>query len=387
MWQRLIIYRRIGSVRAVLLCLALLSSHMLLLAQTWSWTAQDIELTGGQFTSLAIDQQSNLHLSYYVSEGGQLKYGFRPAGSSQWFKMTVDRSLLVFNTNITVDGRGDPHICYTPNVLKYAHFYNHKWLFQEVDPGGGLVGYDCSIRVSSDGNPMIVWYLPTGGFRYAVLRDGVWLATRVDGDPKDYAGKWNSMVLDTKDRPQVAYSDFPGGQLRYSRYDGKDWIRIILHSAGEDTGGSKGMGASIALDPDGNPWISYYDEQSLRAIHYTDGKWTKQLVEMLPPYVNGFGYKEIHSNIALDHNGNPHIVFESLRGLEHAWWDGTQWRTQIIVAASVTSYFDNSMVMDHNDVLYVSYGDVADGSLRLATGRPTSGAPTLSSADKQDSKH
>ena len=297
--------------------------------------------------------------------------------------MTVDKDQGQFSTNIGVDAQGNPHICYTPYVLKYAHFDNKKWFSQMIDQGNGSrVEYECSVRVTRDGKPMLAWYWPDGGFRYAVLGNGVWIATGLDGSPNDYAGKWNSMVLDANGNPQIAYSDFPGGQLRYARYDGKAWIHSVLHSVNDDPGGPKGMGASIVLDAQGNPWISYYDEQSLRAMHYNNGKWTKQTVEKIPPFGN-WGWKQFRSDIALDHNGNPHIVFESLQGLEHAWWDGKDWHSQIVLASS--SIFDNTMVMDDKDSLYVVYKDPSDGSLKLATGRFTSKLQSIntSAADEK----
>ncbi len=372
--------------KAILLSFVLPCFPAILGAQTWAWASEDIEVAGGESSSLAIDQDGNLHVAYRLPEGGLLRYGFRPGGTtSRWFKMTLDRGLIIFSTGITVDGVGNPHICYTPNILKYAHFDGRKWFSQEVDPGSGMVGYLCSMRVTKAGRPMISWYLPAGGFRYATLRDGVWLATGLDGNPNDYAGKWNSMALDAQGNPHIAYSDFPGGQLRYARYDGKGWIRTVLHSIMDDPGGAKGMGASLVLDAQGNPWISYYDEQSLRVIRYLNGKWVKQTVEKLPPFTN-WGWKEFRSDILLDHNGNPHIVYESLRGLEHAWWDGTQWLVQIILAPSVISFFDNSAVIDKNDVLYVSYKDSLDGSLKLAIGRPTQTLQTGTKVEKPASE-
>jgi hypothetical protein len=369
--------------RAILLSIVVLCSCSPLHGQTWKWSSDVIESLGGEASSLALDQDGNLHATYRVAEGGQLRYAFRPAGSSKWFKMTLQQGVGGFSTNITVDADGNPYICYTPYALKYAHFNGHQWLTQEIDPGSGLVGFECSIRVSKDGRPMIVWYLPDGGFRYATLRDGVWLATGLDGNGGDYAGKWNSMSLDANDNPHIAYSDFPGEQLRYARYDGKAWIRSVLDLPDKGPGGPRGMGASIVLDRDDNPWISYYDEQSLRVAHYTNGKWEKQTVEQLPPFGVNWGWREFRSDIVLDHNGNPHIVFESHQGLEHAWWDGTQWRNQRILApSSIVSYFDNSMVIDKKDVLYVTYKDASDGALKLATGRLTGTAQATSAIEK-----
>ncbi len=366
---------------AVWIFAALFSLPVGLGAQTWSWTEDFIELTGGDSVALALDQEGNLHASYHVPEGGLLKYAFRPAGSSEWFKMTLDHGLNGFSSGITIDAQGNPHICATPTQLKYFRFDGHKWFSQWIDPDNGMVGFMCSILVTPDGKPMVSWYLPMGGFRYAILRDGVWMATGLDGNMNDYPGKWNSMVLDADGNPHIAYSDFPFGQLRYARFDGKGWIRSVIHSQNDDPGGPKGMGASILLDAHGNPWISYYDEQSLRVAHYAAGKWTKQTVEKLPPF-NNWGWKQFHSNIALDHHGNPHIVFESLQGLEHAWWDGKEWRIQIVLAQSVISFYENTMVMDKNDVIYIAYRDPLEGSLKLATGRPPRASQTASNPEK-----
>jgi hypothetical protein len=386
MWLRADLQIIGRSWRAILFLISFAMLPMGLQAQAWTWTNSDIEATGGESPAITVDSDENLHVAYRVVQGGLLRYGFRPAGDSKWFKMTLDQGNIIFSTGITIDPAGNPHICYTPNVLKYAHFDGKKWFSQEVDQGSGLVGYVCSIRVNPQGSPMITWYLPAGGFRYAILRDGTWLATGLDGNPNDYAGKWNSMVLDADANPQIAYSDFPGGQLRYLKYDGKGWIRTVLHAQNDDPGGAKGMGASIVLDPQGNPWISYYDEQSLRVIHFVDGKPVKKTVEKLPPFVN-WGWKEFHSDIALDHNGNPHIVFESLQGLEHAWWDGSKWSLQIILAPSIISFFDNAMVMDKNDVIYVAYKDPLDGSLKLAEGRPAHAAQAISNSEKPGPTH
>ncbi len=77
----------------------------------------------------------------------------------------------------------------------------------------------------------------------------------------------------------------------------------------------------------------------------------------------------MRSSLVLDRKGHPHISFQSLLGLHHAWWDGTQWHSQLVLGAHGNSYFDSAMSIDADDVLYISYTDPADGTLRVATGR------------------
>jgi hypothetical protein len=121
-------------------------------------------------------------------------------------------------------------------------------------------------------------------------------------------------------------------------------------------------------------------------MHRVNGKWIKQMVERLPQFRN-WGWKQFHSDIALDKDGIPHIVFESLRGLEHAWWSGSEWKIQIILApAVISSYFDNSMIMGKDDVIYVTYTDPLEHSLKLAVGRLSSDTQTSDKVAKAEKR-
>lgn len=349
-------------------------------AQTWNWTAENLD-TDGAGTSIVVDRDDNLHLSYYVPNGGLVKYGFRPAGSSKWYTMPLEHGLGVLETKITVDNIGNPHICYTPRIMKYAHWDGHKWSIQEVDPGSGLIAYMCSIQVTRDGKPMISWYLESTTYlRYAILENGVWVARTLEGGDS-LAGKWTSMALDADGLPRISFSEFlprlsesqiPPGHLKYARFDGKKWTTetVDLGDSSPDSGGDRGMGNSLVLDAKGDPFISYYDERSLKFARYENGKWIKQTVQRLPPFVR-WSWKSFRSSIVLDSKGNPHIGFESLLGLEHAWWDGRQWHVQLIVPTGGISYFENAMTIDKNDTLYMTFKSFVDGSLKLAIGRAT----------------
>jgi len=352
-------------------------------AQTWSWNTELIDILGTD-TSIVADREGNLHLAYYYAEGGQLRYGFRPAGGSQWFKMSLDHSLGGFSSQITVDAQGNPHICYSPRILKYAHFDGRRWSVQQIDPGIGLVGYSCSIKIAVDGSPRISWFVESGSYlRYGELKDGVWMARTLDSE--GWPGKWNSLGLDTKGLPYIAYSQFPWGRLKYASFDGNQWHTLILDQPGASPGDNiqRGLGASLVLDAKGNPIVCYYDLQALRLARFVDGKWQKEVIEPIPPFGPQFATKSFRITILLDSKGNPHIGFENLRGLEHTWWDGQRWHSQLIVAAAGISFFESAMAMDSNDNLYISYKDPADGVLRLAIGHPAS---TVQNASAEKAK-
>lgn len=347
-------------------------------AQAWNWSTEQIDLEGYS-TSLIVDTQGNLHLSYYATNDGELRYGFRSAANSRWFKMAVDHSLGFMVTAITLDSHQNPHICYTPQVTKYAAWDGHKWHTQEVDPGIGRVAFFCSIQITSDGKPEIAWYLESGTFlRYAVLQDGVWLAMSVEGGGGRMPGKWNSMVLDANGNPHIAYTWFPTGKLNYSFFDGQTWNIATLDSPTDTAGGERGMGVSMVLDPDGNPIIAYYDEQSLKLARNIKGKWKSEVIEQLPPFGQNYSWKSFRSKLLFDSKGNLHVGFESLRGLEHAWWDGKQWNKQLILGVHGLAFLESSMAIDASDNLYIVYRDPQDKTLELAIGRPAA-EPMISS--------
>jgi hypothetical protein len=350
-------------------------------AQTWTWTTEDVDVQA-ESTSIVADSEGNLHLSYYAATGGMLKYAFRSAPNGKWFNMQLEHGLGFMLTRITLDSDSNPHICYTPHIVKYAHWDGGKWHTQAVDQGSGIVGFWCSIRVSADGNPQISWYLESGTyFRYAILKDGVWAAQSIEGGGGALPGKWNSMTLDAQNYPRMSYTWFPTGQLKYTAFNGKNWNTVLVDSPNDSPGGQRGMGSSLILDGLGNPMICYYDEQALRLARYIDGKWKKETIEELPPF-GQFSWRNFRSSMVLDSTGAPHIVFESLKGLEHLWWDSNQWRPQLLLPSLGATYFDNSMTIDKKDNLFVSYKDPVDGSLKVLVGQKKPAKVTSAQTNK-----
>lgn len=354
-------------------------------AQTWNWTTEEVDVQG-ESTWIAVDSDANLHVSYYASTGGQLKYAFRSAETSKWFTMTLETGLGFFVTRITVDADSNPHICYTPQVVKYAHWDGKKWHTQKVDAGAGIVGYWCSIQVGSDNKPQLSWYLESGTyFRYATLNGGIWAAQSIEGGGGAFPGKWNSMALDSQNHPRMSFTWFPAGELKYTSLDGKSWSTVLLDKPTDSPGGTRGLGNSLVLDRQGNPMIVYYTEDALKMAHFVDGKWKIEILEQIPSFTAAYSWRSFRSALVLDSKGYPHIGFESLKGLEHTWWDGKQWRSQLLIAALGNTFYDNAMTIDKKDNLYISYRDPVDGSLKVLIGRPAAPNPNLPGGQEKSS--
>lgn len=384
---------RPGFVRAIALGLSLCALRCLdsntALAQGWKWNTETVDASG-RFTSLVVDKQGNVHLSYSDGTSHILKYAFRSTENSKWFRMDIDSGLQEFTTRIALDPQDNPHICYTPrNNMKYAQWNGKKWILQEIAPGG-TKEFTCSLAIAPDGTPFVAWYQTrsnTGSdylhIKSAVLKNGVWLARTIDYSAE--AGKWNSMVMDSQGVPSLSYSVWVAGQLKVARWNGKEWESEVVDALGMDADNViRGMGNSLRIDANGKLHVSYYQLDGLRYAEQKDGRWVIQKVDQIN--WSG-GWASFWSSLVLDHDGHPHISYDDAGNLKHAFWDGSHWHIQIIAQSENDPYRYCSMGIAADDRIYISYRDPVDGSLKVAVGNPEKAAPqtaAASSAPKKD---
>jgi hypothetical protein len=348
-----------------------------ILGQTWKWTTETVDTYGVQ-ASIAVDKDQNLHISYF---SGGLKYGFRPANSSHWFTMDLAPGggySEVF-TRLALDAAGNPSICFTPGVLKYASFENHGWNIQQVDPQAGLIEYSCSLAVAPDGRHHVLWYqygAPGGGYylhlKHAVLTEGTWIARTVDFEGQ--TGKWNCLVLDAQGNPHVSYDSFLKGELKYAYWDGKKWNHSVVDSPdiSADGSNSHGLGSSLLLNRDGKAQISYESDNSVKYAWELDRSWKIETVDNVTLTGSWIGYR---TRQALDPQGNPHIVYEDSGSVKHAHWDGSKWRIQVVSGPGPKAHRYENIAIDGQGNIYITYQDALDGSLKIAIGRLEGAAP------------
>src|SRR5258708_39646058 len=114
---------------------------LLLPALAWGqsrvWTTETVD-TSGTATSLAVDHDGNVHISY----GPGLNYGFRPADQLRWFVMPIDGHGTNY-TSLTLDHQGNPHVCATYDGFRYAHFDGKKWIVDEIGMDRTAIQYAC----------------------------------------------------------------------------------------------------------------------------------------------------------------------------------------------------------------------------------------------------
>ena len=346
-------------------------------AQEWSWTSEKV--ARGLTSSIALDADQNLHLTYLTREA-RVYYAFRPPESSKWFSIkVVDATHSIINIwpRVTADNQGRPHLCVAFGALLYIAMQDKRWVTQQIDPGSGTLSYHCSVAVGPDGTPHVSWYheyLPGGAqyahFRHADLEDGVWVVRSIDGG---ISGKWNSMVIDSKGFPHASYSQFfsgggSAGELKYAEWNGSEWSLMTVDSSVH--GGSyKGYDNSLALAPDGSAHISYFDGRILKYAHQDHRKWT---VEKVDTVASGHDFYGGSTTLLLDSHGNPHIIYGDFGAINHAFWDGKKWQIETVVSGATQQYDNVDAAIGPKDTLYVSYPDPEDGFVKVATGKRAS---------------
>ncbi|HEX7960179.1 MAG TPA: hypothetical protein VF493_09695 [Terriglobales bacterium] len=373
--------KHFGLIYKFILLFALTLLPHTMCAKTWVWSEQLVDAQPGKFTSIAIDQQGDIHL-IYSSDAGAFQYGFRPAGETKWYIMPLENGTGF--PNIKLDASGNAHACLAINssgVIKYGEWDGHRWKFQQIAPGTGPVWFSCSVAVSPNGTPHVTWYQERGPdsviyghYKYAELNDGVWLVKT--GDFAPLAGKWHSMVVDKQGKTHISYDSFANGELRYAIKDGSNWnIRIADSRHASSIEESLGMGSSLVLDSKGLARISYQTDTLLKyAEEQPDGFFKSRVVDSLRnPWGSWVGYR---TTLLLDKDQLPHIIYEDSGNLKHAYWNGEKWTVRILVRASMDPYRYSAAAIDGNDRIYITYRDSQDSSIKLLIGQPDEkGAP------------
>jgi hypothetical protein len=150
--------------------------------------------------------------------------------------------------------------------------------------------------------------------------------------------------------------DYSNRGLKYAYYDGSIWNIETVDAAGD-----VGYFTSIALDPSGNPHISYFDNSNLvmKYAYYDGSIWNIETVDAAAV----FGYK----SMALDPSGNPHVSYRdySNQGLKYAYYDGSIWYIETVDAAYDVGY-STSIALDPSGNPHISYFDNSNLDMKYA---------------------
>lgn len=309
------------------------------------WTIETVDQLGEGRLAMALDSQNSPHVIYVKEDQSSVMYANRTGGvwSSTRIKRSFNPGQAVYDRDIQIDPAGKIHLIfgmdYSPDInvslnITYASIVNGEISEPVLVDGAGNTGKWSSMAIGEGGRPVVAYYSTTGDLRFAQLVGSEWQMENVDGDgfgdnqgfypsilygsdglyyivfqshtnlklrlAYGSPGAWtfediadlsgwgvlsspNPSLFDENGVLYVAYYEAEKGDLRLAARQDNAWRTMLVDSAG-----NVGQHASIAINPEGLPSISYYDETSqvmrlavasLSPIADTDGDEIPDYVE------------------------------------------------------------------------------------------------------------
>jgi len=195
------------------------------------WQTEVVDSDGfvGYYTSLVLDSNDRPHISYCDAGNGSLKYAHLNA--NQWHRETVDSGMqpngtkahVGASTSISLDSNDNVHISYFDNSnsdLKYAYYDRNEWRIETVD-SSGWVGLDPCISLDSRDRPHISYYAYVMDsdlnvdcdLKYVHFDGYSWQIETIDSIGN--VGGYSSLALDSYDHPHISYWDWGNMTLKY----------------------------------------------------------------------------------------------------------------------------------------------------------------------------
>ncbi len=336
----------------------------------WAIETVDPADGAGWFSSLALDADDYLHVSYSYRVGSNWGLRYATFEGAAWITDTVDASGSVGLYNaLTLDGSAQPHISYfdqTNTALKYAYWYRGSWSTVTVDDSADVGMYTSIAYSSSDGNIHISYADETNGaLKYARWNGTAWSYDMVDDSGAD-VGTHTSLALYGV-IPRIVYRNAANNSLKRASYrtgSPPSWAISQINASGDG-----GESTSMVMAPGGLERISYSNgSQGVRYLYRESGSvWHDELVVA----DNG---EFIPTALALDADGYPHIAYVAYVGSEHllryAAFNGSTWDIVTVDDSGEVGADSISLAIDGEGVPHIIYADGTHG-LRHAWLAPT----------------
>ena len=229
--------------------------------------------------------------------------------------------------------------------------YNSNWDVEVVDSSNQFSGYRCQIGINSNGNP-IIEYQATSDILLAhrnVNHD--WQSERIANNSDGYS--LSSMVIDNVGIAHLIYLTQNGRQLVYTTKIGGIWESQKSEDAIYGP-------ASLAVDNNGNPHVVYFRYGVLNYTHWDNGSWTTITID------NSSTVK--YNNIEIDNSNFPHILASdvSREKLKYFYYNGFNWSEEDIDCGSgvLISPSSPDLRIDSNGSPHIVYVDEQNMSLK-----------------------
>lgn len=321
----------------------------------------------GLYTSIALDNNRNPYISYFDQTNDNLKYAY-PTKDGWKTKTIADTGRTGLYTSLAINPSNNrPRISFldatqrSMRVVTLSNLAGESASFQTLQTAG-TNGLFASMRLDSLDQPHIAYYDEgTPGLRYAHWNGTQWIYWILDTGVSN--GLYASLDLDSNDHPHITYYNAATNDLRYIYWVGSDpsqpWSSVELVDEGVGNPPDVGSWASIAMDSNNNPHISYFDAANQRLLYAykTSSGWTKGL------QVDNSDNVGRYSSIALSASNIPHISYfdEKLDRLKYAYYvpQTSSWEHEVVDGdgSTYSTGAYSSLVIDPAGVAKVSFYD------------------------------
>ncbi|MED5291045.1 MAG: Ig domain-containing protein, partial [Candidatus Thermoplasmatota archaeon] len=321
------------------------------------------------------------HISYIDESNGALKYATDKSGSwvtSQTIQSAGD--VLDSYTSISVDSNDAVHISYYDTAdgnLLYATcatncYYAYSWSKTIVDHIGDVGDY-ASMAIDSNDVLHISYYDATNtNLKYATCSSSCssgssWSKITIESSSGD-VGKYNSIAIDSNDALHISYRDSTNDDLKYATCSSSCSSASSWTTSTIDSVGNVGSRTSIAIDSNDAVHISYHDITNGDLKYATDqsGSWANTTVDSV-------GTVGKYTSIAIDSNDVVHISYYDATTKDLKYASNMQSSIQTGVG-NVIKFIDrvgevgrySSIAVDSNGDVHISYYDATNGDLKYA---------------------
>jgi hypothetical protein len=223
------------------------------------------------------------------------------------------------------------------------------WEIEQVDDAINWIGGRVSIAVAQDGTPHIGHGMhPSEVIYYAVKQGDAWTIETADSYP---SGLCASIALDPGGNPCLSY--YKSTYLTFARRVGDTWAHETIDPMHFDSGTALCVSSEdvphIAYCKSGDPW-------SLKYASKPADDWLVETVDTTPAAGNDI-------NMVLDDAGNPHISHWGAPNYgagpfqaRYSHWDGSTWNTDVIDdTVQNLNVFQTGIALDADGNPHIAY--------------------------------
>ncbi len=342
------------------------------------WVVERVEQ--GTKPALTLDASGRPVIAHMLERrGGFVKAATR--GQNGWSSALVAEGYFYGPLDVATDPEGRIHIVYhdhqapnfNPNVGDLAHAVRQdaSWAVEPL-ANRGHDGWDARLVFDANGalhasavDPLD--FNGRGVEYYLLTPDGALVVEAVGSAPQTYRFA-TAIALGPDGEPRISYFDLNASRLRLATRAGPgDWTLETV----DDAAGT-GAFSSLKIDPKGGLHLSYFESDGGPAfadagrIKYAfrpnpDAPWRIEVIDRLDQVFSGFTGARNLTSLALDSAGNPWVAYSDESVLKLARFDGQNWQIQTVVEAGERPLGQLvSLVLDADDRPHLSYHEVTN---------------------------